>query len=274
MTNLVLSDRAKLTVAIACHTVNAAYAASIGDNSIPPWDDASEHQRASCLNGVDFHLANPEAGPDASHETWRAVKEADGWVFGEAKDEKKKTHPCIVPFEKLPPEQQLKDVLFKVIFHSMAVPLAAIEAELATATTGLTKAKADLKAAKASAKPKSAKARAIAPLKDAEPRGEDLLTLIGAADTVELVFSDGKREVTALAPQLIEGEAWYQAANGVRLRVPSLLIHGPGRDDQALKVAGYGLVLDGELTAYSPRIDVLTILPGSQHELKDDVIFG
>lgn len=147
-------------------------------------------------------------------------------------------------------------------------------ADLATATTGLTKAKADLRAAKASAKPKSVKARAIAPLKDAEPRGEDLLTLIGAAETVELVFSDGKREVTALAPQLIEGEAWYQAANGVRLRVPSLLIHGPGRDDQALKVAGYGLVLDGELTAYSSRIDVLTILPGSQHELKDDVIFG
>lgn len=149
-----------------------------------------------------------------------------------------------------------------------------LAADLATATTGLTKAKADLKAARALAKPKSAKARPIGAIAGEQPRGEDLLTLIGAAETVELVFSDGKREITALAPQLIEGDAWYQAANGVRLRVPSLLINGPGRDDSALHVAGYGLVLDGELTAYSPRMDVLTILPGSQHDLKDDVIFG
>lgn len=147
-------------------------------------------------------------------------------------------------------------------------------ADLAKATKATDKAKADLKVAKAAAKPKSAKARAIGPVDGEQPRGEDLLTLIGAADTVELVFSDGKREITALAPQLIEGDAWYQAANGVRLRVPSLLVHGPGRDDRALHVAGYGLVLDGELTAYAPRIDVLTILPGSQHELNDDVIFG
>lgn len=274
MTNLVLSDRGKLSIAIACHTANSAYAASLGDMSIPPWDDASEHQRTSCLNGVDFHIANPNAGPEASHENWRAVKEADGWVFGNEKDEKKKTHPCIVPFGELPPEQQFKDVLFKTVFHSLAVPIAALEGELAAATKATDKVKADLKVAKAAAKPKSAKSRVIGPIDGDEPRGEELLTLIGAAETVELVFSDGKREITALAPQLIEGDAWYQAANGVRLRVPSLLIHGPGRDDQALHVAGYGLVLDGELTAYAQRIDVLTILPGSQHELKDDVIFG
>lgn len=274
MNNLVLSDRAKLSIAIACHSANAAYAASLGDDSIPPWDDAAEHQRASCLNGVDFHIANPDAGPDASHENWRAVKEADGWVFGDKKDEKKKTHPCIVPFVELPQEQQFKDVLFKTVFLATAIPIAALEGELAEASKATDKAKADLKVAKAQAKPKSAKARPIGAIDGEQPRGEDLLTLIGAAETVELVFSDGKREITALAPQLIEGDAWYQAANGVRLRVPSLAVNGPGRDDAALKVAGYGLVLDGELTAYSPRMDVLTILPGSQHELKDDVIFG
>lgn len=156
----------------------------------------------------------------------------------------------------------------------LSTELAAAQADLAAATKATDKAKADLRVAKAQAKAKSTKARPIGEIKGEQPRGEDLLTLIGAAETVELVFSDGKREVTALAPQLIEGDAWYQAANGVRLRVPSLLIHGPGRDDQALQVAGYGLVLDGELTAYAARMDVLTIQPGSQHQLKDDVIFN
>jgi len=158
--------------------------------------------------------------------------------------------------------------------------LAAVTGERDAATTDLAKAskavekgKADLKAARSKAAPKPAKLREIGPVAD-QPRGDDLLTLIGAADTVELVFSDGKREIGKLPPQLIEGDAWAQAANGVRLRGVSLPVYGPAHDQPSIRLAGYGLVLDGELTAYAPRIEVLELKASQHADLKDDVIFN
>lgn len=146
-------------------------------------------------------------------------------------------------------------------------------ADLASANKAVAKGKTDLAKARAKAAPKPAKLRAIGPVTN-QPRGEDLLTLIGAADTVELVFSDGKRELGALPPQLIEGDAWAMAANGIRLRGVSLPVHGPAHGQPPIKLAGYGLVLDGELTAYSARIDVFALQPNAQADLKDDVIFN
>jgi hypothetical protein len=41
-------------------------------------------------------------------------------VYGEVKDAEKKTHPCIVPYKDLPPEQQAKDHLFKAVVSALA----------------------------------------------------------------------------------------------------------------------------------------------------------
>jgi len=73
-------------IAQVAHEVNRAYCASIGDDSQPAWADAPDWQRASILAGVDMHLANPDATPEQSHESWLAVKLADGWVYGEVKN--------------------------------------------------------------------------------------------------------------------------------------------------------------------------------------------
>ena len=35
------------------------------------------------------------------HENWAAGRIKDGWVYGEKRDDEKKTHPCIVPYEEL-----------------------------------------------------------------------------------------------------------------------------------------------------------------------------
>lgn len=156
---------------------------------------------------------------------------------------------------------------------AMAAERDGAAAELAAANKAVAKGKTDLAKARAKAAPKPAKLRAIGPVAD-QPRGEDLLTLIGAADTVELVFSDGKRELGSLPPQLIEGDAWAMAANGIRLRGVSLPVHGPAHGQPPIKLAGYGLVLDGELTAYAARIDVFALQPNAQADLKDDVIFN
>ena len=99
-------------IATIAHEANRIYCQSIGDHSQPHWDSAENWQRESAVNGVAFHLANPDAGPEGSHENWLNVKELDGWVYGEVKDPVAKTHPCMVAYKDLPQEQQHKDSIF------------------------------------------------------------------------------------------------------------------------------------------------------------------
>lgn len=108
-----------LKVAQVAHEANRAWCAVNGDYSQPSWDSAPEWQKASAVDGVRFHVDNPDAGDSASHDNWMAHKKADGWVYGEIKDPEAKTHPCMVPFEDLPREQQIKDALFRAIVHSI-----------------------------------------------------------------------------------------------------------------------------------------------------------
>jgi hypothetical protein len=107
-------------IARVCHEANRAYCLALGDKSQKPWEKAPEWQRASAIEGVKFHIANPGAPASASHENWMKQKAADGWIFGEAKDEEKKTHPCMVAFDKLPVEQQAKDHIFAGIVAALS----------------------------------------------------------------------------------------------------------------------------------------------------------
>jgi hypothetical protein len=99
-------------VAKQCHEVNRDYCKSIGDDSQPAWADAPDWQRESAVNGVLFHLNNPDAGPSASHDSWLAEKAAAGWKYGEVKNPEAKEHPCFVPYDDLSDEQKEKDSLF------------------------------------------------------------------------------------------------------------------------------------------------------------------
>jgi len=106
-------------VAKICHEANKALCQTQGDESQPEWNDAPQWQIDSAINGVNFHLDNPDAGPDDSHKSWLAQKEAEGWRYGPVKDPEKKEHPCFVPYEQLPSEQQSKDYLFRGIIHAL-----------------------------------------------------------------------------------------------------------------------------------------------------------
>jgi hypothetical protein len=105
----------KLAIARVCHEVNKAYCESIGDNSQVCWEDAPEWQRNSALLGVELHLSDPNAGPQASHLSWMRQKVDEGWVYGPVKDAESKTHPCLLDFEHLPKEQQAKDYIFRAV---------------------------------------------------------------------------------------------------------------------------------------------------------------
>lgn len=106
-------------IAKVCHEVNKAYCEALGDMSQTSWENAPEWQKSSAIAGVEFHVANTNAGPDNSHISWMKQKIEDGWVYGPVKDAEKKQHPCIIPFEMLPNEQKAKDYLFRQVVHSL-----------------------------------------------------------------------------------------------------------------------------------------------------------
>ncbi len=107
------------TAAMLAHEINRVWCQMTGDFSQPAWVDAPDWQQDSAKNGVAFHMSNPNAGDSASHDSWMSEKLDNGWVYGEVKDPNAKTHPCIVPFDELPAEQQVKDALFRSTVHAV-----------------------------------------------------------------------------------------------------------------------------------------------------------
>lgn len=104
-----------LSIAQIAHEANRVYCQSIGDLSQKHWEQSEMWQQASAIKGVKFCIENPDAPASANHESWLEEKKVSGWKYGPVKDEKKKEHPCIVPYDQLPKEQHYKDHLFKAI---------------------------------------------------------------------------------------------------------------------------------------------------------------
>lgn len=113
------SNQKSINMAYVCHQANKAWCEMNGDRSQKDWAAAEQWQRDSAIKGVEFRIANPEAGKDSQHNAWMEDKVNDGWVYGSVKDAEKKTHPCIVPFDQLPEFQQKKDTLFCSIVDSL-----------------------------------------------------------------------------------------------------------------------------------------------------------
>jgi RyR domain len=86
----------------------------------PPWDEAPDYQVREAIAGVEEVLADPGLTAERNHELWCERMAADGWTYGETKDEARKTHPCLVPFDELPADQQQKDYLFVAIVRALA----------------------------------------------------------------------------------------------------------------------------------------------------------
>lgn len=116
-----MTDEQIEAIAKVCHAANAEYCRIIGDDAQVPWGHAPEWHKEILVKGVEFFLSDPSAGPDAMHACWLAEQEADGWVWGAVMNEDAKTHPCMKPFDELPPEQQMKDRLFIGIVRALWV---------------------------------------------------------------------------------------------------------------------------------------------------------
>lgn len=109
-------------IAKACHEANRVLCEAHGDMSQVLWEEAEDWQKESAIKGVEFVIANPDAPDSAQHDSWCQDKFEAGWVYGPVKDPEAKTHPCLVPFDQLPLEQQAKDTLFRSVCTAL-IPL-------------------------------------------------------------------------------------------------------------------------------------------------------
>jgi hypothetical protein len=99
-------------IAKACHEINRAYCQAIGDSSQKPWGLCEKWQRESAIESVKHFINNPDMTPEQLHDAWMKDKIENGWVFGTEKNTIWKTHPCLLVYWELPPEQRVKDYLF------------------------------------------------------------------------------------------------------------------------------------------------------------------
>jgi hypothetical protein len=89
-----------------------------------PWAVLSEDARASVIAGV--RVARSGATPRELHEAWVDYRRREGWLPGPVKDYVLRTHPCLVPWDKLPEAERDKDILFQAIvlaFSPMLFPV-------------------------------------------------------------------------------------------------------------------------------------------------------
>lgn len=105
-------------IARVCHEANRVLQQLDGDPAASPsWHEAAQWQRDSALDGV--RKARQGATPEQLHASWCEFKRNDGWVYGPVKDPSRKTHPCLVEYADLPPEQRVKDGVFGAIVEAM-----------------------------------------------------------------------------------------------------------------------------------------------------------
>lgn len=128
-------EHVRTACAMASHEVNRAYCRAIGDDSQLAWDVAPDGQKTSALNGVDGVLRGNT--PEQSHESWLKEKQETGWKYGVTKDPEAKTHPCFLPYDKLPEFQKKKDALFVSTVRGLATALGYPVGDVPMAADGL-----------------------------------------------------------------------------------------------------------------------------------------
>lgn len=119
MTNPYSGIFSEIDIAEVCHEANRVIQRLVDDPVVSPvWEEAPEWQILANIEGVRGALRGNT--PEASHESWLEHRLADGWVYGPEKDEAAKTHPCLIPYDELPPQQRIKDVLFVGIVRALS----------------------------------------------------------------------------------------------------------------------------------------------------------
>lgn len=105
-------------IARVCHEANRELQEINGEPVSDSWGFLEEETRESARDGVEAALRG--LTPEQMHENWSAFKIEHGWQYGEVKSLEHKRHPCLLPYDELPPEQRVKDSLFSAIVKALA----------------------------------------------------------------------------------------------------------------------------------------------------------
>lgn len=95
-----------------CHTANNSLRLTNNESELPDWEYLSQDLKDNTKNTVLQILDNPSYTAENAHDEWMKHKMTQGWVYGENKDDVKKTHPLLIPFSEMSDIDKLKDQLF------------------------------------------------------------------------------------------------------------------------------------------------------------------
>lgn len=109
-------------IAIVCHEMIRGLQLAINE-LVPtePWQAAPTALKAITVKGVERAMQNPTAA--GHHAGWVADMVADGWQYGPRKDWAQRTHPNMVDWADLAPDERVKDELFLLVVGRMAAEL-------------------------------------------------------------------------------------------------------------------------------------------------------
>ncbi len=150
------------------------------------------------------------------------------------------------------------------------------ELELRAQLAELTKANeaAARKLAKIGRGPTSAKPRRIAPMSPlSDQERVELGERIAAGESISIVFAEGKRELTGLAPIVVSGPVFNVSSTGMMLRDA---VEIRSNDPAGREVTATALVMfdsDGGQLAYSELPAPLAISPGRTYRLDRAIQF-
>src|SRR5262245_37748306 len=83
----------------------------------PPQGPAKEDRMAYTPEPIDTSVVTlpedltelTEVLAKNAHDLWAQQRLADGWTYGPRRDDARKEHPCLVPYEQLPEEEKVYD---------------------------------------------------------------------------------------------------------------------------------------------------------------------
>jgi hypothetical protein len=105
----------------------------------------------------------------------------------------------------------------------------------------------------------------------AEPFDPALARLAIDDGEVEIVFSDGKAEIIALAPRSVGGDAWQRGSRGYRLLPPIDLEPGE-MDAPQVEIAGFGILAAGEQVGWQELPEPIVVRSNSRVLLENVII--
>lgn len=107
-------------IARTVHEALRGWIAAHGEKPPPVWQRAPAWMRESSRESVRFALENPDAADSHQHDQWMAQKKRDGWSFAPLRNNDKKHHPMMVPYEDLPDFEKRKDTIVRALTAALS----------------------------------------------------------------------------------------------------------------------------------------------------------